>query len=94
MLFPVHRDFMSDHLLEVATLDKKLYEHLQQALDSVSELQHLKESLTQFIEDKDYGHLLQGFKEYSTGELSDAYENLNALYVECTGKKLESHRLR
>lgn len=88
-----HRDFMSKQLLTVATLDADLYKALQPALDAVNEMEHVRQSLIAHMEDPERTHLA-GFAEYALEELDVAYNKLNTLYVTCTGKKLESYRIR
>lgn len=88
-----YRDFMSNQLLTVATLDGDLYGALQPALDAVNEMEHVRQSLINHLEDPQRTHL-SGFSQYALRELDDVYRKLNTLYFECTGKQLQSHRIR
>jgi hypothetical protein len=95
-LAEVHKDLMGKYLLDVATLDKKLFASLQVAYDALANLEHVRESLIYFVapedeQDKDH---LYGFVGYALSELDDIYGDLAALYLQCTGQKLETHRLR
>jgi hypothetical protein len=95
-LAATHREVMDKNLLEVATLDKKLYSALQPAYDAVAELEHVRQSLIYFVDpedDKDKMHL-DGFTDYALSELQDVFSKLVVLYKECTGEDLETHRLR
>lgn len=87
---------MDKNLLEVATLDKKLYSALQPAYDAVADLEHVRQSLIYFVDpedEKDKMHL-DGFINYALDELEDVFKELASLYKMCTGKDLEKHRLR
>lgn len=92
----IHREVMNKNLLDVATLDKKLYSVMQPAYDAVAELEHVRQSLIYYVapeDDQDKMHL-EGFTHYALSRLNDVYEKLASLYKECTGKHLETHRLR
>jgi hypothetical protein len=96
VLVETHREVMDKNLLEVATLDKKLYSALQPAYDAVTELDHVRQSLIYFVDpedDQDKMHL-DGFTHYALDELQDVFSKLVVLYKECTGEDLEAHRLR
>jgi hypothetical protein len=93
VLRPSYREFMSKQLLVVATLDAALYRALQPALDAVNEMEHVRQSLINHIEDPERTHL-NGFTHYALDELDDIYRKLSTLYSECTGKQLQSHRIR
>lgn len=88
-----HRDFMSEQLLTVATLDADLYKALQPALDAVNEMEHVRQSFISYMEDPEREHLV-GFAEYGLEELDDTYKELNTLYMTCTGKELKNYRIR
>lgn len=93
----VHRELMSKFLLDVATLDQALFEVMEPAYDSVGELEHVSESLVNIHdapEDIGLESFLEGFAGYAINELNEIESNLGKLYMHCTGKKLEQHRLR
>jgi hypothetical protein len=95
-LAETHREVMDKNLLEVATLDKKLYSALQPAYDAVADLEHVRQSLIYYVDpedDQDKMHL-DGFTHYALRELGDVFKELASLYKECTGNELEKHRLR
>lgn len=93
----VHRELMSKFLLEVATLDRKLFDVMEPAYDGLAEVEHVRESLlnvedeSQFLPPDQY---LAGLAAYATDELKDAEAALGRLYTYCTGKPLTTHRLR
>lgn len=93
----VHRDLMSKFLLDVATVDQKLFLVMEPAYDALAEIEHVRDSLLaapeapHFIGQKDY---LEGFAGYAKDELNEAETRLQALYKHCTGKDLTQHRLR
>jgi hypothetical protein len=93
----VHRELMSKLLLDVATLDKALYEVMEPAYDGLAEVEHVCESLLnvqdapEFIGQEGY---LEGLAGYALDELKTAESALASLYKHCTGKPLTEHRLR
>ncbi|TCA02427.1 hypothetical protein [Rhizobium leguminosarum] len=85
--------------VEVAYVDGLLAEKVREALDSVLELQHLRNSAVDYGNDQPGGHisagdLQEGFFDYALSELEDHYKSLSKLYLACTGKELRQHRLR
>lgn len=90
------RELMEKNLLDVATIDAKFFAVLEPAYDAVAELQNARDQIVSVVETKveeEKDHIY-GLDEYVLRTTHAAYERLNALYIECTGKKLESHRLR
>jgi hypothetical protein len=87
---------ISDNLLEVATLDKSLFEILESTYDGVIDLKHVRDSLIDFLESEDE-HVkahLDGFPDYGLRELADIQVELERLYQLCTGEQLASGRVR
>ena len=93
----VHRELMSKFLLEIATLDEKLFEVVEPAYDGLAEVEHLRESLMN-VQDApdDIGEdgYLEGLAGYALDELQEAENSLARLYEHCTGLPLTEHRLR
>ncbi len=93
----VHRELMSKFLLEVAILDKKLFETMEPAYDRLAELEHIRESLLivqdapEFMGQDGY---IEGLASYSVDKIQKAEDALGVLYKHCTGKALTKHRLR
>lgn len=88
---------MSKFLLEIATLDKTLFEIMEPAYDGLAEVDHVRESLLNIDEGDNlipkYDYLA-GFAEYALNELEEAEAALAKLYTHCTGRPLTQHRLR
>lgn len=93
----VHRELMSKFLLDVAMLDRKLFEAMEPAYDSLATVEHVRESLVnvqdapQYIGEEGF---LEGLAGYALNELRDAEAALGVLYQHCTGSELKKHRLR
>jgi hypothetical protein len=95
-LTPTYTDLMSKQILDIAILDKKLFADLEGAYDAVLEMRHVREMLINYLESEneiDRIHF-EAFPEYALGELDDTEESLERLYKACTGKPLQTIRLR
>lgn len=93
----VHRNLMSKFLLDIATLDKKLFDVMEPAYDALAELEHVRENFITFREDSEILGLedfLAAFVQYALDELKEAESELRILYNHCTDKELTDHRLR
>ncbi|EPB8478530.1 hypothetical protein ACRTIQ_004408 [Escherichia coli] len=89
-------DLMSKLMVEVATLDKKLFTPLEAAYDSLINMRHIRASLLRFVtseEEEDQMHF-EGFPEYGLSELDGVKEDLDKLYRECTGRSLDRRDMR
>ena len=87
---------MSRLMLDVASLDKALFDDLEAAYDSVIEVQHVRESLIRFVE-SDEEHekqFLETLPHYGLQEIDDALTALAKLYKTCTGEPLKYIRVR
>jgi hypothetical protein len=85
-------DLMSKLMVDVATLDKKLFTPLEAAYGSLITMRHVRASLLRFVtskEEVDQMHF-EGFPEYGLSELEAVKEDLDKLYRECTGRPLTS----
>jgi len=94
---PVHRELMSKFLLDIATLDKLLFSFTEPAYDELAEVEHVRESLLNINDRPEQipaREFVLGFSQYAVDVLQKAERRLGALYVHCTGKPLEQHRLR
>lgn len=83
----VHTDIMGKLMLDVAMLDQALFGSLETAYDATINLNHLRQSLINFIEDHDDVHL-EGFVDYAQRELPDVHVEMEELYQACTGQEL------
>lgn len=93
----VHRDLMSKLLLEVATLDKALFQAMEPAYDALAELDHVREKLLgapDAPEELGQTSYLEGLAGYALDEIKEAEDALALLYKHCTGDELTKHRLR
>lgn len=86
-----HRELMSRFLLDVATLDRDLFDHVEPAYEALARLEHLRETLVNADEeaalvgeDQDLGALAR----HALVQLSRAEAALGALYRHCTGQPL------
>ena len=62
-LAETYQDIFNKYLLDVATLDKTLYEDLQRACDAIAEVEHVRQSLIYYVnpEIEDDEELIDGF---------------------------------
>ena len=93
----VHRELMSKFLLDIATLDEKLFDVMEPAYDALAEVEHVRESLLNASEaPEEIGEdgYMEGLAGYALDELRDAETALSALYKHCSGEVLTKHRLR
>lgn len=92
-----HRELMTKFLLEIATVDRRLFEVMEPAYDSIGELEHVRESLVNVSDaPEDIGEdgYLEGLASYGLRRLTETEAALGALYRHCTGAELTTHRLR
>ncbi|UTJ49784.1 hypothetical protein NLZ15_22695 (plasmid) [Atlantibacter subterranea] len=89
-------DLISKIMVDVATMDKKLFTPLENAYDSLIEMRHIRASLLRFVSSKDEEDQmhLQGFPEYGLSELEGVKEDLDKLYLECTGRSIDRTDMR
>lgn len=83
-------------MVDVATLDQKLFSPLEDAYDSLITMRHVRSSLIQFItgeNEEDRMHL-EGFPAYGLSELEGVKEDRDKLYRECTGRPVTGARKR
>jgi hypothetical protein len=84
--------------VEVTYVHQGLAQKVRAALDSVLELQHLRDGVLDYQHDQP-GHmsasvLQEGFFGYALDEVEEHLRTLSVLYHACTGKDLQEHRLR
>lgn len=93
----IHRELMSKFLLDVATLDRKLFEVLEPAYDGLAVIEHIRESLVTAQDAPEFmgpDGFIEGLAGYALDELLEVEDSLAILYKHCTGKALTKHRLR
>jgi hypothetical protein len=92
----VHTDMMYKLMLDVAALDENLFADLEDAYDSMINLQHVRNSLINHVQSDDDldRRFFDSFTHYGLSEITDALVDLEHLYKKCTGKELTEHRVR
>jgi hypothetical protein len=92
----VSRVVFDKTFVQLASLDLELFNKAKDAYESISEVEHVRNSLIDHLEEQEWHpkDLLVAFAEYGIDELVDAYINLSKLYKDCTGNDLDKHKLR
>lgn len=91
MVAPVVNAFASRFMLEIATLDKSLYEQVEKTTDDLAELEHIKAGLMDNIDD----HIHRGgFIHYAELEINEIERSIQNLYKVCTGLDEVKRRIR
>jgi len=97
VLVGIQRDSLLKHLVEIAGLDKSFYLNCEHALDSLSEADHVYQSLVHGPE-QHFPSTLENYYEglipYALSELDDSITALQKLYLICTGAELRRGKLR
>lgn len=92
----VKRSALDKSVLRVAELNDPLFRAVEEAIEAISELEHLRGSLINFAQSNDpfdKTHF-EGFPEWALEQLPDIRASLDKLYKICTGRQLEKARLR
>jgi hypothetical protein len=92
----VHSEVLAKNIMDLAVLDKFMFELALKTLDQVSELDHLRGNLVEQVTLRSEGQLdhLGSFSAYANHTLDQTHERLQRLYVMCTGRNLEAIRVR
>jgi hypothetical protein len=86
----IRKTTLEAHLLEIATLDSRLFAVADEAFGAISSIDHLRDG---FIYRVTYDpEELAEFCVAAIGELDAAFVSLSKLYGACAGKMLESRR--
>ena len=95
-IFPLNTSKIENYLFDAASLDASLFENMENALDSLAELIHVRDSFIDHISNRriDYEGFFDSFSEYAKEEIDDAIESNRALYFKCTGEPLAVGRVR
>ena len=91
---PPQLETMGRIMIEMATIDRRLFSSIESAYDAVSELKHLRDSLIDILSDDVDEAIVLGFPQYAEKEMEDIFDRLEGLYKVCTGSPLEKLRLR
>jgi hypothetical protein len=64
---------MSKQILDIASLDAKLFEAVQNAYDETEELEHIRDMLIEGTEEREHpiNDILESFVSYADDELKD-----------------------
>lgn len=92
-----HRDVLSKVLLDVATLDRNLFDVVEPVHDGLATLQHLRDSLLNESAGKDQlgdSLFIEGLADYALKELEKIDVALLTLYKYCTGDAVMKYRIR
>lgn len=92
----ISRTVFDKTYVQLASLDKELFDKAKDAYESLSEAEHVRNSLIDNIEAPhiEGDGFLVSFAEYGIEELVTVYLNLAKLYKECTGRELDKNKLR
>lgn len=92
----VHNEVMNRHLVDIATLDKELFQLVDAALTASAELEHVREGLLYHgsTDDAEAKTHVAGFSEYAIETIDESNIAIAALYEACTGRPLKEFRLR
>jgi len=83
-------------IIDISEADESLFGLASEAYAGISEIEHVRKSLINFIVHKEEhpDDILVAFSDYGITELNEAKTSLSLLYKECTGEALEGHKLR
>jgi len=81
------------YLFEVASLDSRLFAKMVDSLAGLAELNHVLESLVEYVEETGQPWL-EGWCDYASREVGISEEPILYLYEACTGLALTKTRLR
>jgi len=82
-------------ILEIAELDANLYSFLKNYHLKISELQHLRNGVYDYVDENGKELMWQdGYVSYSEDQLPLIKECMSSLFLQCSGKKLEKPRIR
>lgn len=92
----LHSEVLTKNIMDLALLDKFMFELALEAVDQIAELENLRGSLVEQVTRHSEGQLshLGSFSAYANHTLDGAHDRLERLYIMCTGRKLEALRVR
>lgn len=92
----VHDKQYQHHLPTIAELDQKLFQKLEDTYSELVELEHLRSSFIDFLEDNSDEKRLffKPFIEYALSHEEDCTKALKSGYMKCAGKPLNEARVR
>ena len=92
----VHKTYFDRYLIDVALVDRYVFQNLLSTYDAILELEHIRKGILDYSQPSDVIDVgdTEGFSVYALRVLDDAYAALDKFYQRCSGKKLDVHRLR
>ncbi|QJP95459.1 hypothetical protein C6Y56_12960 [Pseudomonas fluorescens] len=93
-LWNVYSSIFDKAVVDLAVIDKKLFEKSKIAYECLAEARHIRNSIVRLCEDESLNEYVHTFPEYALGILREAVDALDILYVACAGKKLDRPKLR
>ena len=91
----IHREYFDKYLLELAEVNKRLFEEARKGYEKLSELAHVRSSLIANLAEKDPDEKhLDGFPSYALPVIDDVEQRMSNLYIYCSGRPFEKARLR
>ncbi|MEP1471952.1 MAG: hypothetical protein ABJK25_13335 [Halieaceae bacterium] len=96
---PLPRLFVEEFerwLPAIAELDKKLFESTMAMYEAISELEHLRSGLFDYISDFEEGdhHMLRGFVDYAVNQFADIDKSFKDYYTEIADTEEIPSRMR
>ena len=93
-LWNVYSSVFDKAVVDLAVIDKKLFEKSKTTYECLAEARHIRNSIIRICEDELLHEYVETFPEYGLGVLREAVNAIDILYVECVGKKLDRPKLR
>ena len=93
-LWNVYSSIFDKTVVDLAVIDKKLFEKSKNTYECLAEARHIRNSIIRICEDELFNEYVKSFPRYGLGVLKVAVDALDILYVECTGRKLDRPKLR
>ncbi|UVM01981.1 hypothetical protein LOY41_12035 [Pseudomonas atacamensis] len=93
-LWNVYTSIFDKAVVDLAVIDKKLFEKSKVTYECLAEAGHIRNSIIRISEDKLLEEYVESFPEYALNVLKEAVTALDVLYIECAGKKLDRPKLR
>ncbi|WP_155957867.1 hypothetical protein [Fodinicurvata sediminis] len=90
----VHNIALSSNLFEVAKIDEEIFDRALDLSDTLKELDHVLQSMIEFVSNGESAAFLEGFVDYAKGVLDDCENKISSFYKLITKKELENHRIR
>lgn len=90
----VYSEVLSANLLVLAEIDEAIFDEAIDANDAIRELDHVRNSMIEYLSKNNDREFLEGFADYANKEIADCEKTLQSFYQNITGQALETHRIR